>query len=76
MASNVINQWFINYKSWIILEAITLAILYAFTHQGPFACSCSELSGRTSQFHTRKQSNHFPMRINNARLIEKAISFE
>ena len=28
MASNVINQWFINYKPLIILEAIMLAIMY------------------------------------------------
>ena len=28
MASNVINRWFINYKPSIILEAITLAIMY------------------------------------------------
>ena len=45
MASNVINQWLINYKPWVILEAITIAIVYAFTHQGLFACSLSSLSG-------------------------------
>ena len=65
--SLIFNIPSINCKPWIILEAVTLAIMYVITvhitHQRSFACSLSSLSGRTSQFHTRKQSNHFSMRI-------------
>ena len=78
MASNVINWWFINYKLSTILEAIMLAIMLlvdAVTHQGS---SVSSLSGRTTEFHARKQSNWFPMRTNknNGYLKEKVITFK
>ena len=62
MASNVINRWSINYKPSIILEAITLAIMYLviasdhlFVLWHPYQVGCEE-------FHTRKQSDQFPMR--------------
>ena len=62
MASNVINQWFINFKPLIILEAIMLAIKYLvltsdhlFVLWHRYQVSCEEL-------HARKQLNQFPMR--------------
>ena len=74
--TNVINQWFINYKPLIILEAVTLTIMYLvltsdhlFVLWHCYQVDCEEL-------HARKQSNQFPMRTKNGHLIEKGITFE
>ena len=63
MASNVINQWFINYKPSIILEGNTLPIMslvltndHLFVLWHPYHVGCEE-------FHTQKQLNQFRMRI-------------
>ena len=45
MAFNVINQWFINYKPSIILEAITLAVMYLVL-TSDHLCIVASLSGR------------------------------
>ena len=62
MASNVINQRFINYKPSIILEAILLAIMYVVLTSDHLFVSWHCYQVGCEEFHTRKQSNQFPMR--------------
>ena len=62
MASNVINQWFINYKPSIILEAIMLAITYLVVTSDYLFVSWHHYQVDCEEFHTQKQSNQFPMR--------------
>ena len=62
MASNVINRWFINYKTSIILEAITLAIMYLVLTSDRLFVSWHHYQVGCEKFHTRKQSIQFPMR--------------
>ena len=76
MASNVINQWFINYKPSTILEAIMLTIMYLVLTSDHLFISwhCYQLD--PVEFHTRKQSNQFPMRTKQWAFNRKAITFE
>ena len=60
MASNVINRWFIKYKPLIILEAITLAIMYLVLTSDHLFVSWHRYQVGCEEFHTRKQSNRFP----------------
>ena len=62
MASNVINQCFINYKPLIILEAITLAIMYLVLTSDHLSVSWHRYQVGCEEFHARKQSNQFPVR--------------
>ena len=75
MASNVINQWLINYKPSIILEAIMLAIMYLVLTNDHIFISWHRYQVVCEEFHTRKQSNQFSMRTNQWAFNRKGHNF-
>ena len=58
----------------IILEAIMLAIMYLVLTSNHLFASWHHHHLGCEEFHTRKQSNQFPMRTK--QWVEKAITFE
>ena len=76
MASNVINQWFINYKPLIILEAITLAIMYLVLTSDHLFVSLHRYQVVCEEFHARKQSNQFSVKTKQWAFNRKAITFK
>ena len=54
MASNIINRWFINYKPSIILETITLAIVYLVLTSNHLLVSWHRYQVGYEEFLTRK----------------------